>query len=47
MIIRLYMPKMQKGILLAANHTPEAIILDLSLPDKSGHEVLKRITYLV
>lgn len=33
----------KKGILLAANHTPEAIILDLSLPDKSGHEVLKEL----
>lgn len=29
-----------EGIHLAANHRPELIILDLGLPDKSGHEVL-------
>ncbi len=29
-----------EGINLAANHSPELIILDLGLPDKSGHEVL-------
>ncbi len=29
-----------EGIHLAANHTPELIILDLGLPDKSGHEIL-------
>lgn len=29
-----------EGINLAANHTPELIILDIGLPDKSGHEVL-------
>lgn len=29
-----------EGIHLAANHTPELIILDLGLPDKSGHDVL-------
>ena len=33
----------KQGILLAANHTPEVIILDLGLPDKSGHEVLKEL----
>lgn len=32
-----------EGILLAANHTPELILLDLGLPDKSGHEVLKEL----
>ena len=32
-----------EGILLAANHTPELILLDLGLPDQSGHEVLKEL----
>ena len=31
------------GIILAANHPPELIILDIGLPDKSGHEVLKEL----
>lgn len=29
-----------EGIGLAANHSPQLIILDLGLPDQSGHEVL-------
>lgn len=29
-----------EGIHLAANHTPELIILDIGLPDKSGHQIL-------
>ena len=33
----------KEGILLAASHPPELILLDLGLPDKSGHEVLKEI----
>lgn len=33
----------KEGILMAANHTPELILLDLGLPDKSGHEVLKEL----
>jgi len=31
----------KEGILMAANHPPELILLDIGLPDKSGHEVLK------
>ncbi|OYU83119.1 MAG: DNA-binding response regulator [Flavobacterium sp. BFFFF2] len=31
------------GIILAATHPPELIILDIGLPDKSGHEVLKEL----
>lgn len=31
----------KEGIIMAANHPPELIILDLGLPDQSGHEVLK------
>ncbi|MGB8703583.1 MAG: response regulator [Gillisia sp.] len=30
----------QEGLHLAANHAPDLIILDLGLPDKSGHEIL-------
>ena len=33
----------KQGILLAANHVPDLILLDLGLPDKSGHEVLKEL----
>ncbi len=29
------------GVLMAANHPPELILLDIGLPDRSGHEVLK------
>ncbi len=31
----------KEGIILAANHPPDLILLDIGLPDKSGHEVLK------
>lgn len=31
----------QQGIQLAASFNPELILLDIGLPDKSGHEVLK------
>jgi len=31
------------GIILAANHPPELILLDIGLPDKSGHKVLKEL----
>lgn len=33
----------KEGIRMAANHPPELIILDIGLPDKSGHEVLKEL----
>jgi two-component system, OmpR family, KDP operon response regulator KdpE len=33
----------KEGILMAANHPPELILLDIGLPDKSGHEILKEL----
>lgn len=33
----------KEGILTAANHPPDLILLDLGLPDKNGHEVLKEL----
>lgn len=33
----------REGIVMAANHPPELILLDIGLPDKSGHEVLKEL----
>lgn len=33
----------KEGILMAANHPPDLIILDIGLPDKSGHEVLSEL----
>jgi two-component system KDP operon response regulator KdpE len=33
----------KEGIMMAANHPPEMILLDLGLPDKNGHEVLKEL----
>lgn len=30
-----------EGVHLVANHTPDLVILDLGLPDKSGHLILK------
>jgi two-component system, OmpR family, KDP operon response regulator KdpE len=35
----------KEGILLAANHSPDLIILDLGLPDISGHLVLKELRF--
>jgi len=32
-----------EGIRMAASHSPSLIILDLGLPDQSGHEVLKAL----
>lgn len=33
----------KEGVLMAANHPPELILLDIGLPDKSGHEILKEL----
>ena len=33
----------KEGIIMAATQSPDLILLDLGLPDKSGHEVLKEL----
>lgn len=33
----------KEGIIMAANHPPDIVILDLGLPDMNGHEVLKQL----
>lgn len=33
----------KEGIVMAASHQPELILLDLGLPDKNGHDVLKEL----
>ena len=33
----------KEGIIMAANHPPDLILLDIGLPDKSGHELLKEL----
>jgi len=33
----------KEGIIMAANHPPELILLDLGLPDQSGHNVLTQL----
>lgn len=33
----------KEGIALSANHIPDLILLDIGLPDKSGHEILKEL----
>lgn len=33
----------KEGLIMASNHPPDLVLLDLGLPDKSGHEVLKAL----
>ncbi len=33
----------KEGIIMAASHRPDLILLDIGLPDKSGHEILKEL----
>ncbi len=33
----------KEGLLMAANHPPDLILLDLGLPDESGHSVLNKL----
>ncbi|MDO9377104.1 MAG: response regulator [Bacteroidota bacterium] len=33
----------KEGLIIAENHPPELILLDLGLPDDSGHNVLKKL----
>ena len=33
----------KEGVIQAANHPPELILLDIGLPDKSGHQILKEL----
>ena len=33
----------QEGMLIAAQHSPDLILLDIGLPDESGHEILKKL----
>ncbi|MBK5270859.1 MAG: response regulator, partial [Bacteroidia bacterium] len=33
----------KEGLIMAANHPPDLILLDLGLPDENGHTVLKRL----
>lgn len=33
----------KEGIIMAANHPPDLILLDIGLPDKSGHEILREL----
>ena len=42
-----YLPKSavsaKEGLIMAANHPPELILLDLGLPDENGHIVLEKL----
>ena len=33
----------KEGLILSANHPPDLILLDIGLPDKSGHEILQEL----
>ncbi len=33
----------QEGLIIAANHPPDLIVLDIGLPGKNGHEILKEL----
>src|SRR5687767_503446 len=33
----------KEGLIMASNHPPELILLDIGLPDESGHIVLKKL----
>src|SRR5690606_27475578 len=33
----------REGLAMAASHPPDLVLLDLGLPDKSGHEVLQEL----
>lgn len=33
----------KEGLTLSASHSPDLILLDIGLPDKSGHEILKEL----
>ncbi len=33
----------KEGVIQAASHPPELVLLDIGLPDKSGHEILKEL----
>lgn len=33
----------KQGLIIAANHPPDLILLDIGLPDESGHSVLKKL----
>lgn len=33
----------KQGVIMAANHPPDLILLDLALPDQSGHQVLEEL----
>lgn len=33
----------KNGLILSATHLPDLILLDIGLPDKSGHEILKEL----
>ncbi len=33
----------KEGLILSANHPPDLILLDIGLPDKSGHEILQAL----